>query len=587
MPYPVEKLIEGHDKPICVQLENTAREALLKMVEHEYSQLPVVDDNDRPLGMVTSESILRALNNLQVTIDQIGIQDALVEVKPFGLDDDVFETLDRLKESNAALIVDMEGKLVGIVTGYDTTEYLRKRSEDLMIVEDIEGMIKDLIHVAFLDSTGEIDQGLLTKAIENITSSNQELKSKYAKALNIYLEHSGQSATKVRADSLEISFTELIPKQKAREFDELGLNEYIELLLHKERWDFYCQIFDIPSNALRVLFDGVRQTRNQLAHFQGEITNSQRDQLKYCSEWLSRRSNAIPISIPAFAQNEINKHVVVRDQVTVRDSVSVYIVGDQNPSDNIVPIDETMGPRESRYAPLATWLQSRSRDEERFELSFSDIERIINFDLPQSARKHRAWWANDPIGHSHARQWVDVGWRTSYVNMTEERVTFARIKERENAYITFYSEILNRLRESATFPVKDTSPGGQNWMVVYGLPMNGPQGAVLSYAFTRYKKFRVELYIDTGDRERNKATFDALIHHKEEIERIMDAKLSWERIDDKRASRIALYRNGFITDTEANLVDLQVWGVEQMIRFYEVIEPLVNNYLETYSGDSK
>jgi hypothetical protein len=55
----------------------------------------------------------------------------------------------------------------------------------------------------------------------------------------------------------------------------------------------------------------------------------------------------------------------------------------------------------------------------------TEIERILGFSLPASARKYQAWWANDPH-HSHASAWLDIGWRTEGLDFGSQRITFRR-----------------------------------------------------------------------------------------------------------------------------------------------------------------
>ena len=55
-----------------------------------------------------------------------------------------------------------------------------------------------------------------------------------------------------------------------------------------------------------------------------------------------------------------------------------------------------------------------------------------------------------------------------------------------------------------------------------------------------------------------------------------------ERIDDKRASRIALYRAGAITDSEEDLAKLRKWAVDAMIRFQKVMEQYVSSVLSIH-----
>lgn len=79
-----------------------------------------------------------------------------------------------------------------------------------------------------------------------------------------------------------------------------------------------------------------------------------------------------------------------------------------------------------RYEPLASFLGARV--ENRWSASFSEIEKVLGFQLPASARKHAAWWANQQsAGHSQT-SWRDAGWKTSKVDLARERVVFERVK---------------------------------------------------------------------------------------------------------------------------------------------------------------
>jgi len=81
----------------------------------------------------------------------------------------------------------------------------------------------------------------------------------------------------------------------------------------------------------------------------------------------------------------------------------------------------------NKYARLQDHLRRRSGRPEM--LTFEDIEDIIGAGLPQSAVKHRSFWANDNEGHhSHARAWMGAGYRVSYVDQDEKVVRFERTR---------------------------------------------------------------------------------------------------------------------------------------------------------------
>lgn len=69
-------------------------------------------------------------------------------------------------------------------------------------------------------------------------------------------------------------------------------------------------------------------------------------------------------------------------------------------------------------------------------LSYSEIERILDVDLPQSAFDHREWWANSR-SHTQANSWLDAGWRVNAVELGES-VTFHRIENEEDHIVEGY-----------------------------------------------------------------------------------------------------------------------------------------------------
>jgi hypothetical protein len=77
-----------------------------------------------------------------------------------------------------------------------------------------------------------------------------------------------------------------------------------------------------------------------------------------------------------------------------------------------------------KYEPLTHYLENQAV--ETWEASFSDVERILGFPLPRSAREYAAWWANQEPGHSQTRGWRDAGWETGNVDLAARKVRFRR-----------------------------------------------------------------------------------------------------------------------------------------------------------------
>lgn len=73
------------------------------------------------------------------------------------------------------------------------------------------------------------------------------------------------------------------------------------------------------------------------------------------------------------------------------------------------------------YQPLAEYLAAAG--EEQVRLSFSNLEEILGFSLPESAYTFPAWWSNSG-GHTQAKAWGQAGYRVSTVNLKGQSVLF-------------------------------------------------------------------------------------------------------------------------------------------------------------------
>ena len=123
----------------------------------------------------------------------------------------------------------------------------------------------------------------------------------------------------------------------------------------------------------------------------------------------------------------------LRDKELSRNTINTYV---QHPerfirwlADDYSPQGPQIGQREegarsrSKYDPLYDHLANNP--ETVIALSFSEIERILGFALPASARRYQAWWANEREGtHSHARSWLDASYETQGVDLSAQSVRF-------------------------------------------------------------------------------------------------------------------------------------------------------------------
>jgi hypothetical protein len=76
----------------------------------------------------------------------------------------------------------------------------------------------------------------------------------------------------------------------------------------------------------------------------------------------------------------------------------------------------------ANYANITEYLSRPGQED--WTASFSEVEAILGFSLPASARRHKAWWANN--WHSQSHGWMSAGFRATAVDLENEFVTFRK-----------------------------------------------------------------------------------------------------------------------------------------------------------------
>jgi len=119
----------------------------------------------------------------------------------------------------------------------------------------------------------------------------------------------------------------------------------------------------------------------------------------------------------------------------------------------------------------------------------------------------------------------------------------------------FWSKLIPAMNAKDTNLYQNINPGGYHWIGAG----TGIRGASLNFAVSK-KYARAELYIDRGEKEDNKFIYDQLFSMKDRIQQDFggELKLEWERLDNKRASRIK-------AESPGNVFDREQW--DEMIDF--------------------
>ena len=156
-------------KSITVSQDMTflqVREILLK---HHVGRLPVLDNNNKPVGIITEKDFVRAIYKLaEKTIDRILVKDFmsknLITAKKT---DTIYDCANLMRNNKISSILVMDGaKLLGIVTKTDIASVFLTQSVDILKVNQI--MTPKVITVMPADSLLLVESLLIKNRISRI-----------------------------------------------------------------------------------------------------------------------------------------------------------------------------------------------------------------------------------------------------------------------------------------------------------------------------------------------------------------------------------------------------------------------------------
>lgn len=154
----------------------------------------------------------------------------------------------------------------------------------------------------------------------------------------------------------------------------------------------------------------------------------------------------------------------------------------------------------------------------------------------------------------------------------DEIVTGAEIAEREIIRDKFWRELLVTMNDKSQLynGINVDATHYDHWLSTGA----GVSSVVYSFAITK-KYAAVELNISKPNTDDNKAIYDKFIESKAMIENIFGDNLLWQRLDDKKASRIAYRLENVNVFNKEDWPQMQMFMVENMIKLSDVFKPYI------------
>ncbi len=134
----------------------------------------------------------------------------------------------------------------------------------------------------------------------------------------------------------------------------------------------------------------------------------------------------------------------------------------------------------------------------------------------------------------------------------------------------YWGELLEEFNK-VSHQFQNVNPGTDHWLS----GGSGVSGVPFSFVVTK-NYVSVELSISTSETDTNKMIFDALYSQKEEIEKDYGQSLNWQRLNDKKMSRISSrLENVDITNSD-DWMKMKKFQCEAMKKLYSAIHDRLN-----------
>ena len=180
------------------------------------------------------------------------------------------------------------------------------------------------------------------------------------------------------------------------------------------------------------------------------------------------------------------------------------------------------------------------------------------------------------------------GWQLMRVTTQDDVVEAKRLLSRDygirhlslsssargEAYRGFFQPLIDTLRENHDFTnARAAQP--QNWYTF----KSGLRGIGWSAVLAGDGRLGASVYIDVGEKVENKRVFDALYAQRQALQTHLTDPLVWERLNDRQASRVSVYRDASIDDDAETLARAREWLVRQLLALRDAFEPAVRPLL--------
>jgi predicted transcriptional regulator len=250
----INRVIPRNQAILTVAPDCRARDALILMHKHGYSQLPVVHDGEvigvfsyRSFAHKAARESLDDWARQKCAPGDLPVDDCIEKFEFARVTEEMSHVFDGMDRDNGILIGAPE-RLIGILTPMDFLRYLYRVASPFVMISEIELALRALIRFALSpEQIDSVAQRILTRSYEN-------------------------------------------PEDVPTSLESMTFENYRSLISHGETWPAFEHIFGGTRTRTSGKLKEIGEIRNALFHFRREITVQDHETLAGHRDWLLNKT---------------------------------------------------------------------------------------------------------------------------------------------------------------------------------------------------------------------------------------------------------------------------------------------------------
>jgi hypothetical protein len=269
---PAWALLPQDQELLCLDRLTPVSDAIERMIEHGYSQIPVRDETRRIIGVFTWKSFGQRISELlhvgNLKLRTLSIKDAMEHPVRF-IAPDVYIDTETDWDDIDYVLVGAPDEPLGLLCVSDVLGRLNDFAEAFVLIYEIEQELRSLIADVYTDED-------LRDVLKGMATTGGRPVTQVIRRLTEVVDEYGKSGAIKSAITL---LTSHVPKP-LNSVDEFTFGQYRQLICNRENWLKFEPIFQAPREMVQADFSAINDLRNSIFHFREAITLKDTDRLR-------------------------------------------------------------------------------------------------------------------------------------------------------------------------------------------------------------------------------------------------------------------------------------------------------------------